>query len=273
MRVMLLAALYAPAAFAGPADCEAPASAEALAQAMTEAEQSYMNLDAEGFEAAVDEGDALLRCLAEPVTPALAAQVHRVTAIHSFASGTLATAEPSFAAARVLEPHYRFPEKLIDPGSKPAQLYASQSTMEGVIEALPPPTRGTLLFDGREGTGRPAQRATIAQHVGPSGEVWWSAYLLPGQPMPEDVGRNGQPERSPWLRRAPLIGVGVAAGAGAGLLYRQALLVEDDFYDDSAGHSPQDYRDLQSQANTLGALGIAAGGVALASTVTLVWVW
>src|SRR5688572_19383475 len=98
------------------AACEAPTSTADLEAALLEARRSLERLDTTAFVTATDRVDAVVPCLGEPMTPHLAAEVHRTKGIRAVTERN-PDASRYFAAARSLEPAYKFPSTLIPEGN------------------------------------------------------------------------------------------------------------------------------------------------------------
>src|SRR5688500_15029340 len=109
MLTLLLAPLAA-------AQCDGPTSTADLEAALLDARRSLERLDGTAFGAATDRIDAVLPCLGEPMSRHLAAEVHRTKGIRAVTERS-PDASRYFAAARTIEPAYKFPSTLIPEGN------------------------------------------------------------------------------------------------------------------------------------------------------------
>lgn len=257
------------------ADC--PAGQAALVQEISAAEASFEQMDLPGFQRAEGRVREILLCLSEPLTPALAARVHRLEGLSSFIARDPARAGQAFAAARALDPAYTFPDTLLPPGHPARKLFES-SGGQAETERVAAPGSGTLRFDGRESLDRVVGWPTILQRLDDGGGVAQTLYLWPGespawlQPAPV-VSLARAPQRSEeQLRRWSAAGMLTAAtisGVTSALLYRTARIEAGEYWDPATPDGDLD--ELRARVNThqglalgVGILGLGAGvGAAL----------
>ena len=181
---LLLLALPIAALQTAAAACPTAAALSELNRDVDRAERAYGTLDLDGFMSSSDALRADLPCLGEPMTRVVAARIHRVEGLRGFVDSDRRAAAQSFAAARSLEPDYRFPEDLVPSGYPEWELYDAIDLTLGGSAKVDPMIDGYILFDGKVGPERPTEWAAIVQIINEEGEVVNTAYLRPGQPMP-----------------------------------------------------------------------------------------
>lgn len=181
------------------------ASTSDLETALTEARRALERLDTGAFVAANDRLDGLLPCLGEPLSRHLAAELHRTKGIRAVTERN-PDAERYFAAARAIEPAYKFPSTLIPEGNPVRTSYAAFDLTKGGFDALAPPRDGTLTLDGATKLYRPTDWPTVAQYMSAEGAIQWTEYLAPGTPFPEYPAGDGTapPVDNPLLLVAPV---------------------------------------------------------------------
>lgn len=182
--------------------CDVPSSTADLEAALLDARRSLERLDTGAFVAATDRIDAVVPCLAEPMTPHLAAEVHRTKGIRAVTERN-PDASRYFAAARTIEPAYKFPSTLIPEGNPVRREYGAFDLQSGGYDALPAPREGTLTLDAGTKLFRPTEWPTLAQYMGADGAIAWTAYLLPAAPFPD------YPQGAPTVAPVPVVPVPV----------------------------------------------------------------
>jgi hypothetical protein len=219
---LALLALPTPARAAPPpADCTLTFTVDDLHQLLDAAERAYVDMtdDTAPFGQAVAAVTAACGCLRAPADPALAARMHRLRGLHRLVNGEDDEARRAFAAARAIEPAFRYPDSIqpADP-AEPFNLVYFGMPAAPTPRAAVPPLRagaGALVFDGAPGTARPVDRPTLAQHVDPEGRVLRGAYLRMDQPMFDYPVQQVNDRAAAWWTGGVGVGaLGVAAGAG-----------------------------------------------------------
>ena len=196
------------------AACTFNASLDLLESNIQAAQTAYVGLDVGEFQRAMTEVDYLLPCLTEPVSPQLAAELHRIRAIGQYVDGKREAVAASLSAARSLEPDYSFSTDVLPEGFELRLMYeATVPSTEG--SRLPRPGRDTTLYiDGSAARLRP-DRAALLQIAGASG-VSDSHYLLPAEPLPDYPGVD--------RRRNTLLTSALITGAASLTLYGGAWI-------------------------------------------------
>ncbi|MFH1464000.1 MAG: hypothetical protein ABIO70_06425 [Pseudomonadota bacterium] len=245
------------------AGCPAPVPVSELVISLELAEAAQADADLTGLHSSTDRAQQQLACLGEPVTRAMAARFQRTMGLRLLLDREMDQARRAFAAARFIEPGYRFPETLVPQGNPVHDEYQSFPVDNPALEVVPAPQRGHLAFDGREGLQRPASWPTVVQLFDEQGAVLASAWLWPGEPLPTYAPR---PEAEPLVappapHRPPLA---LLAGAGASAVASVTLLALSRHaaatWADPATHGQEDLDRLRGQAN---GLLLASGGAAL----------
>lgn len=245
--LVLLAAALARAADG----CPLPRRAEELDAALAVVEGAWGE-DEAAFLDAVGRARGVLACVAEPVPPAVAARMHRAEGLAAFLGRDAEASARAFAAARALDPEYRFPETMVPPNN-PLETTFGLLPAGAATARVPAPAGGrTLWFDGTATRARPEDRPTVFQVQDADGAVRTSAWLPTDAPLPYRARGEG-------LRLPLLIGAGVAA-AGAGALYALAADAHGD-YEGSA--SPDDADANRARVNVLVGASAGAGAVAV----------
>jgi hypothetical protein len=265
--ILLLASL-------AQATCPSPPSA--VEAALDSAQLAFRLMDRAAFATATDEVRRGLECLAEPVTPTLAARIHRVTGLREFVAGNDAAARLAFAAARAIDPSYSFPESIVPAGHPVHALYASATEVSAAVSAAPTPAQGHLEFDGTATPNRPGERPTLALLVGGEKVVSASAYLWPGDPLfpyavasSTTASRAGKGKGPSW----PLAIAAAASGLAAGGAYAWAAESRAEF--DDMATPDAELSGLRDQTNALQltawALGAASLGLGVGAVVAGSW--
>lgn len=204
-----------------------PSTSAAVATELRAAHKAFEDLDDKGFQGRLDAARALLPCVDEPVPSSVAAVWHRLEGLRAFSERDLPEAERQFAAARLADPMYVFPETLIPANSPVHGHYEALSldTMERT--PLAPPKQGTLLLDGLSGGAHRHGLPVLFQHLDDDGHRLHAEVLAPGQPVPDyRVARKGFRVNVPLLVGAALAG-GASLGLYAGTARHKAVLLSD----------------------------------------------
>lgn len=256
------------AGLAAAADCPEPRTTADLVSALDEAKGAYGNLDVDAFRAAVQRARGALPCVTDEVTGHLAAELHRFEGLLAFFDRDPSRSTTAFAAARSVEPNYRFPESLVPAGNPVLKDYEAIDPDGGKVERLPEPASGRLVLDGRTSTARSQSFPTVAQLVDEGGKVTATAYLWPGDPVPDyapkavaEVEPTGPTSRTTRRRTGPnkplLVGAGASVAAAAAL-YAGAFVVHGRYEND------------QTPVGSLDGLRAANNGLVLASGASVV---
>lgn len=266
----MLLTLLATAALASAA---CPSSAASLQSALDSAQLAFSMMDSGAFQTATGEAESEASCLSDPVSPTVAARLHRVLGLRAFVAGDEAAARTAFAAARAIEPDYLFPASLVPADHPVRALYSQSLNASAATTELPSPATGHLQFDGSQGTRRPTQRPTLALLVDPSGAVKGSGYLWPDDPVfaytpaSATIATTTQAPKS-TVRRGPNLPLTVIAAvslAAGGACYGIAAAAHKD-YEEAPNEEPT-LTALQGKTNTFFFTSIGAGVVALGTGV------
>jgi hypothetical protein len=256
-----LATLTAPAL---AAECSTPVSVVELEGYLLEAEVAYTRLDLPLFRDAVGSAEEALTCLGQPLVPSTAARFHRMKGLAAFVERQHEDAARAFAAARVLEPAYRFPDTMVPPNNPLYADYGQIAIDGGRFSKVAPPASGRLTFDGLPTRMRAEDWPTIFQLQDGTGAITETEWLPPGRPVPryapgaETEGKGSG--RKVKVKRVPLL---VGAGAGAalsGALYGMSLMSRHEFDE----HGGEQWRD---QASVLQWTAIGVGSAAVTTGV------
>ena len=248
------------------------------------------------FQAAIQELDVLVPCLMEPVDPELAALVHRMMGLGSFIERDQDRAREAFAAARVLQPDFSWPETLIPWGHPLLGLYQANPIDGGTFQTVPTPAAGWVYMDGRPSEPRPLEWPAILQVSDAEGAIQLSAYLWPDQPLP-DYGVEPVTELLPvpvpsadlqpgipvtvaatstTVRTGPRRWMLVTAGgavAASGVLYALAARSNDTYWDPNTPYAELDAARSRTNGLVLASAGVAgvALGTGVAAFLELQW--
>lgn len=264
LRRFALAALWFAPQVAAAQDCFAPVHSADVEAALVKADAAWSADDDAGLRAAVQEVDAfVLPCLVEPITPEVAAHLHRVQGLVAFLDRQREVAFAAMRASRVLQPAFVYDDALLPPGHELRIAHEASPTApaEGGSR-LPVPKAATLWFDGTQTRVRPDDRATVAQVQARSGSVT-TAWLAPGAPM---IAYAPVPK----VRTALAVTAGVTAALAGGLL-GGSYATSAQYYDtDPSDSSRLDHLRSSTSglaggsiASGLSALGLAIGAIAV----------
>lgn len=264
----------------GAAPCASPTSTTALLALVEEVQGAYGALDAAALATSADRLAASLECLREPVPRPVAAAVHRAVGLRAFADRDPEKATRAFAAARAIEPAYRFPDSLVPQGNPLWSTYEAIPVEAGKVTTVPSPPAGYHLFDGRPLSERPASWPVIYQQADAAGAVVATAYLWQDMPVPGVPAVASTPVASAPAAATPspapipaeptvdrggprwgLLGGGVGALVVAGALYGVAYASHEAYGDPAT--DPADKEGLRTRTNVLyvSSIGLAAVGV------------
>lgn len=255
--------------------CSTPSTSSDLAVRLDEAESAYARLDPGGFIAALDEGRELLPCVVDTVSRPLVARLHRAEGLAAFLDREPSRAAQAFAAARTVEPNYRFPDAIV-PAKHPIRMtYFALETGQGAYEEVPAPAGGHLLLDGRDATRVPEDWPVVVQVVDDEGGIMATGYVWPGEDLPAYTpapvtGSSGE-ERD---RSAVVAGLGVTSGLSA--LATAGLLVAANAVATTWWATPVDDPDaaaLRARANGLTVGAVATGSLSAATGIGALVTW
>ena len=276
-------------ALAADTSCPELTLGSSLRVAAEEAQAAFGATKVPEFQAAIVKLDAMVPCLMEPVDPELAALVHRMRGLGAFIERDQDRARQAFAAARVLEPAYSWPESLIPWGHPLLGMYQALSVEDAAFETVPAPSSGWVYMDGRPSEPRPLLWPTILQVSDAEGAVQLSSYLWPGDDLPEysvELVSNpvvpppvpvasDDPElpvtvaaTSTTVRTGPRPALLAAAGGAAvasGVLYALAARSSGEYWDPATPYSDLD--GVRGRTNGLVLASAGAAGLALGSGV------
>jgi len=241
---------------ASAARCPSAVASAELEGQLESAEEAFGARDLDRFDLQATAFQASLPCLAEPVTPSLAARYHRVDSLRLYLDGTLdpeGEVLQSVRAARALEPDHTLSDQLLPEGHELRQAYEQTPAEPDETRRLPEPRDLTLLFDGQATRERPTQRATLLQVVDGQGAILQTAVLRPDDPLP-----YYQPV--PRARRRLVAGTAITGGLAA-LMYGAAWATRARFESDRP-QTVEELEQLARQSWTLSAVSLGAAGVA-----------
>lgn len=188
------------------ASCERTTTATEVGERLDAAGVSLGEGELPRFEEDLALVELALQCLDEPVSPELAARLHRFWGIRAFAGGAKDTATSHFVTARALTPDQGLP---VYPEGHPIQA-AFRAGLEPRPLKVKGPGATPLFVDGTEAVQLDNAGAHLLQYQGDAEQLAY--YQLPAGARP------------PWMappaeRRSPLkpvlLGLGAASLAGA----------------------------------------------------------
>lgn len=169
-----------------PIDCVKATPAGEFASSLSQVLNGLVMHDATVATNASVVVDRQVACVAEPLGVGDVASLHRLRGLMAAFEGKKELAMAAFAAARRIDPDYRFPESVVPANHPITGLYLDAAALlAGPKEAVPHPRDGwDVLVDGQSATERPTQTATFVQVVAPDGHVWRSVWLGPKDALP-----------------------------------------------------------------------------------------
>ncbi len=244
-----------------PEECSGDTTSDQLMTSLDAANGSWN--DPEAIKVASDQARFDLPCFHEKAydNPHLIAEYHRVEGLRHYAEGNPEPASLAWASARLIEPSYSF--ATLPEGDAARDVYTLENIKKLETEEVTPPAKGHIRFDGRATLNRPLT-PSLVQMFDDTGAVTYTGYHLAGdlpsyKALPEGEKSSYRYEGTGSLRGPLLAGAGLAA-IGGGVVYTMALGAKTKF---GESETFEDGSKLQAQANTLGATGLALGGVAL----------
>lgn len=238
-------------------------SVQELSDGLDGALDAYAAADVDAFLERTNELNAMLPCLAEPISRDVAAAAHRIRGMRAFIDRQPVVARNAFSAARALEPAYSFPTSLVPEGHPLAKAYA-HAPEAPTTDPVEPARSGHLRFDGRRSNDRPTSRNTVAQLLDREGGVTRTAYLLPAEPMfPYEPGRPDSGASGDGSGMGLSVPLAIGAGAAAVLASVSYGLAGASYAE--YGNDPYlEHKDgLRGRTNALVGLSAGLGGAAL----------
>ena len=268
LSILLLVAL----AFA---ECPGLVSTYQLNSTLDTAHYAYLTMDPDGFQASMEQAYGAIPCLSETLSDTLVASFYLQVALDHFLVGDESGVVQAFRSLLDIEPSYQLPDNLAPPRHALRTLF-SQARMAppSPTTPLPAPNRGWLAVDGEASSVAPTDRPYLLQVVNSAGTPTLSAYLRPGDPLPEypvDAlavpGDSGRSARS-W--NVPLLVAAAGSALASGTLYALASRSSATFEDPAT--KCEDLDGLRSQTNLLVTSSAVTGAVALGVGVAAVFV-
>lgn len=272
------------------ASCEKTSDNEALTRGVDLAIEAFTAMEDDRFSSARKAVLAAVPCVSEPINPEVAAAVHRIRGLNAFLDDDSLTAQLYFAAARSIDPSYRFPESVAPEGHPLAQDYLALDTTADRTEALPELTSGSFFINGKRTRERSSSYPALFQLVDGQDRVVKTDFLAAKADLPIDasliVSKAPAPAPVPSPNPTPptkkkggpniplLIGAGVLGAAAGGLVVGNRLSYGsyNSHYDGlDASASPQDiakYDRLRGTTNVLAFSAIGTGVAAVGIGVT-----
>jgi len=249
-------------ALGGAWACDEPTTTPQLAAALVRSDDAFVAADLPAFEQATTEARSTVACVEEVVPVKLVAQLHRTEGLAAFFEQDVDRAGQAFAAARRLDPLYRFPSQVVPPGNPLLDVFVAVDLADGPSSSVPDPAEGSIRVDGRRANTRPDALPTLFQRLGGEGRVVDSRYLWPGDPLPpypvaQAVVDTPPPVATKASVRTPLRWGAGAAALTSGLLYGAAGLVHLQY------EQADDTDQLDTLRGTNNAL-VASSGISLA---------
>jgi hypothetical protein len=251
-----------PAAPVEASVCEAPTTNDDVAIPLEAALRAYEGLDIPTFQDAASQAEGAVRCLGESISRGNAAEFHRVRALAAFLDAQESVCMKRFAAARAIEPQYRFPTTVVPEGNPVLSLYDAVDPEKGAMVTLPFPKDGTVRLDGATGMTWNRELPIVYQRIDAAGIVVETRVLAPNAPMPDYPHLSGTPEQIRKRRgvRTAMTIAGVGSLVAAGGLYGVALGTKGSFRNAAEEGATEDR--LRSLYNTNHGLVITSAGLA-----------
>ncbi len=243
--------------------CDATTTNEDVAVPLEAALGAYEDLDIATFEASAAQAETAVACLGESISRGNAAEFHRVRALAAFLEAQETVCMKRFAAARSIEPQYRFPTTVVPDGNPVLSLYDAVDPKKGASVTLPFPKEGTVRLDGSTGLKWNRELPIVYQRIDANGLIIETRILAPNAPVPDYPSTTRSPEVQKKRRgaRTALTIAGVGSLVAAGGLYGIALGTKGAF-NSEAENSPPDEARLNSLYRTNHGLVITSAGLA-----------
>ena len=274
----LALALLAQVLLTPPARAQCPADRASLAIHLDAALHDFIQMDQDGFIADMQVIDTALSCMEEPLSPELAASLHRLEACRSYLDTDDARTVAAFRAAIAIEGNYDLPLDVAPPGHLLQQLYdrARQDLRESPV-LVDLPNRCTLYVDGSPSTTKSVGRPAVLQLALPRGAICYSGYVFPEDPQPDwgSLSRRTALRRGLWWGTATGSAVSLALWGGAVAGMSSFSAAESDIAANRQPDGAQDQQAMEalaSRTNRLGAGAQIASGLTLGLLTAAVWV-
>ena len=266
-RLLTAVAVVAPGPVARAA-CVDGASTARLVVVMEDAEAAFARLDLDGFQAAVDEGAALVPCLEATLSRAQVARYHRLQGLRAWLVRDTERSQRAFLAARTIEPAWRFPVELVPEQHPTRAAYMALPLEELSMQAVEVPEGARLYVDGRVAQERPGNLPSLLQLEDGEGALRWSVYAGPGEALPAwPAGLDGTGEAPAW--RMPLVVGSVGSALASGVLLGLAATSAARYEDPQTPLSSLD--GLRNRTNGLLVASAVTGGLAVGGAVGVAW--
>jgi hypothetical protein len=268
-------------AAASASDCPSPTSPAALDAALDATETTISAAPGE-FTGLLAAADQVVACLATPVTPTQAAQLHRLHGIGAESLEELGGL-PHFMAARAIEPDAPLAEGTDFSGTVAEEAYQSVDPSRIVRKDIDAVERGGFVLDGTPTLARAKDLPVVFQYE-VDGAVTLSRWLAPGAPIPDlpieplaptpipesedgaGLSKVPAPEPAPRVRAGRLWS-GVGVGLLAAGLYAGSHVARGRFDELAPGAGQRgEAEGLQTATNAM----TLGSGVALTASLTLV---
>ena len=180
------AAAVGPEGPLAPIGCAVATPAGEFAGSLSQVLNGLVMHDAAVFSRARALVDRQQACVGEPLGVGDVASLHRLRGLLAAFEGKTDLAVAAFAAARRIDPDYRFPESVVPANHAITALYLDAAALAGAkAEPVAHPRAGwDVLIDGQSSGERAIGVATYVQVVAPDGRVWRSQWLGPKDPLP-----------------------------------------------------------------------------------------
>ena len=260
------------------ATCSQPSNNAALARGIDLAMDAFEAMDDGTFAAARQGVLHELPCLNEPIKPEVAAAIHRIRGLSAFLEDDALTGQLYFAAARSIDPSYRFPESVAPQGNPLYEDYLALDASSDRTEIMPEPQVGYFIINGRQTRERSTNYPSLFQFVDGADQVIHTGLVNAGTVLPVDKSLLKQPQsisktQAPQAHKKkiniPLFIGGAALGAVAGglVLGNQLSFSEYNKHYEGldANSSAEDLAKYDELRGTTNALGYAAVGAGIAA--------
>ncbi len=240
---------------------------EAFNANLDAATTAFTAFDREGVNERALDAYQSVPCLTDTITPAHAEKFHLVTALQALLARDEELTVGALRATLRIEPDYAMPSALGRPGAPLHNLFEeARRRPPSQTEPVGSAQGEATLVDGRKSTERPTEIPTILQRVGEGWVVLETAYLPPGEPLPEWAKpRAIDLEASIAQRKPPSpIPFFVAGGALAATSIVSTILgvVSRNEFDDPS--TPYDELEgLRDRTNTAATVSAVSGAAAL----------